>query len=92
MSSKLCTGLLSSVHCREREALEARLREQLEAAQAQARAGEAEADARALREQKYALDARVSELSHKLGAAEGSNRCVCGVAGFAAIPRVAWKE
>ncbi len=58
--------------CREREALEARLREQLEAAQA--RAGEAEADARALREQKYVLDARVSELSHKLGAAEGSNR------------------
>ena len=74
LSTKLRTGLLSSVRCRECETLEARLREQLEAAQA--RAGEAEADARALREQKYGLDARVSELSHKLGAAEGSNRWV----------------
>lgn len=59
--------------CREREALEARLREQLEAAQAAGAA--ADRDARALREQKYGLDARVSELSHRLGAAEGSNRC-----------------
>ena len=57
---------------RERKALESKLREQLDAAQA--RAGEVDADARVLREQKYGLDARVSELSHKLGAAEGSNR------------------
>lgn len=64
---------------RERATLEARLREQL--GSATTRAGEAESDARALREQKYGLDARVSELSHKLGAAEGSNRCLWGGAG-----------
>lgn len=58
---------------RERSELEGKLREQLEGATA--RAAEAERDARALREQKYGLDAQVSELSHRLGAAEGGNRC-----------------
>lgn len=54
--------------------MEERQREALEAAAL--RAADFEAEARALRELKYGLDARVSELSHKLGAAEGSNRCV----------------
>ncbi len=40
----------------------------------QQRGGELDADNRALRQQKYELDTRVSELSHKLGAAEGLNR------------------
>ncbi len=57
---------------RERSELDSKHREQLEAVQA--RAASLDAEARALREQKYGLDARASELSHKLGAAEGSNR------------------
>ncbi|KAL4433886.1 hypothetical protein ABPG75_000327 [Micractinium tetrahymenae] len=57
---------------RERSEMDAKHREQLEAAQA--RAASLDAEARALREQKYGLDSRVSELSHKLGASEGSNR------------------
>ncbi|PSC69139.1 spindle assembly abnormal 6-like protein [Micractinium conductrix] len=57
---------------RERAALDSKYRDQLEAVQS--RAAALDAEGRALREQKYGLDARVSELSHKLGAAEGSNR------------------
>ncbi|KAL4419535.1 hypothetical protein ABPG77_005766 [Micractinium sp. CCAP 211/92] len=59
---------------RERSELDSKHREQLEAVQA--RAASLDAEARALREQKYGLDARASELSHKLGAAEGSNRAL----------------
>lgn len=58
--------------CRERCELEAGLRKALDAAQS--RGAACEAEARELRQQKYELDALVSELSHKLGAAEGSNR------------------
>lgn len=57
---------------RERSEVDAKHREQLEAGHA--RAASLDAEAQALREQKYGLDARLSELSHKLGAAEGSNR------------------
>ena len=64
----------SSWRRRERAEAERRAREALEAAQA--RAAELDSENRALRGHKYDLDARVSELSHKLGAAEGSNRCV----------------
>ncbi|EFN57105.1 hypothetical protein CHLNCDRAFT_143927 [Chlorella variabilis] len=56
----------------ERAELEAKYREALEASQA--RAIDLEGEARGLREHKYGLDGRVSELSAKLGAAEGSNR------------------
>lgn len=68
---------------RERAGAEAKHREQLEALQA--RAAELEVDNRALREQKYVLDTRVSELSHKLGAAEGSNRWARRGAGGAVV-------
>lgn len=64
---------------RERSELDSKYREQLEAVQS--RAASLDSEARALREQKYGLDARVSELSHKLGAAEGSNRWVGGEGG-----------
>lgn len=60
------------VRCRERAEQERRYQEQLDSAQQ--RIGELDSDNRALRQQKYELDTRVSELSHRLGAAEGSNR------------------
>ena len=73
LSSRSPFAHTPAAHLRsERAALEARLREQLDAAAV--RAGEAEREARGLREHKAALDARVSELASRLGAAEGSNR------------------
>jgi len=65
-------GAPNPLPSRERSELDSKYREQLEAVQS--RAASLDTEARALREQKYGLDARVSELSHKLGAAEGSNR------------------
>jgi spindle assembly abnormal protein 6 len=57
---------------RQREEGERRLGEQL--ATLQRRADELDAENRKLRDAKYGLDSRVSELSHKLGAAEGAAR------------------
>lgn len=48
--------------------LERRLRSQIEALEA--RNAEFDADVRMLRDQKYALDSRVSELSHQLGSSQ----------------------
>lgn len=65
----------ASVRCRpnrERSDSEARLQEQLAAAAR--RGSELDGENRRLRDAKYELDSRVSELSHKLGAAEGTVR------------------
>lgn len=67
------------VRCRERAEAERKHSEALEAAQQ--RAAELDSDNRALRAAKYELDSRVSELSHRLGAAEGANRWGRGGAG-----------
>lgn len=56
--------------CRERAECETRYQDQLDSANR--RLTELDAENRKLRDTKYELDSRVSELSHKLGAAEGS--------------------
>ncbi|GLC45099.1 hypothetical protein PLESTB_001468100 [Pleodorina starrii] len=63
---------LKDQHERERGELEKRFRDQI--AGLNARLGELDSENRKLREIKYELDTKVSELSHKLGSAEGSNR------------------
>ena len=74
-SSSSLAPLRAPASCagRERAELERSLRGQLDAALQ--RGGELDSESRALREAKLELDARASELSHRLGAAEGSNRC-----------------
>ncbi|GFR43676.1 hypothetical protein Agub_g4784 [Astrephomene gubernaculifera] len=63
---------LKDQHEKERCELEKRFRDQI--AGLNTRLGELDAENRKLREIKYELDTKVSELSHKLGSAEGSNR------------------
>ncbi|KAI8471988.1 MAG: centriole protein [Monoraphidium minutum] len=58
----------------EREVEDAERRGSEAAAALSARVAELDADNRQLREAKYCLDTRISELSHKLGAAEGCVR------------------
>ncbi|KXZ47486.1 hypothetical protein GPECTOR_35g924 [Gonium pectorale] len=57
---------------RERSDLETRFRDQI--AGLNTRLGELDTENRKLREIKYELDTKVSELSHRLGSTEGSNR------------------
>eukprot|EP00198_Chlamydomonas_reinhardtii_P007749 XP_001697086.1 predicted protein [Chlamydomonas reinhardtii] len=57
---------------KERGEMEGRYRDQIAALNT--RLGELDTENRKLREVKYELDTKVSELSHKLGSSEGSNR------------------
>lgn len=57
---------------REKHELETKYKQQVEALTS--RMTELDSENRKLRDTKYELDTKVSELSHKLGAAEGSNR------------------
>ncbi|MEW5299491.1 MAG: hypothetical protein WDW36_002505 [Sanguina aurantia] len=61
-------------HEREREEQERRSREQMDAINA--RLGELDVENRKLREAKYGLDSKVSELSHRLASSEGGQRAL----------------